>query len=42
MFIGPLDMLIGAQAKSLNMVLVTNNAKEFERIKNLKVEDWVK
>ena len=39
--IGPLDMLIGAHAKSLNVTLVTNNAKEFNRIKNLKMENWV-
>jgi tRNA(fMet)-specific endonuclease VapC len=39
--IGPLDMLIGAHAKSLDMTLVTNNTKEFERIKNLKLENWV-
>jgi tRNA(fMet)-specific endonuclease VapC len=38
--IGPLDMLIGAHAKSLNMILVTNNVKEFERIKDLKIENW--
>jgi tRNA(fMet)-specific endonuclease VapC len=37
----PLDMLIGAHAKSLNMTLVTNNVKEFERIKDLKIENWV-
>jgi tRNA(fMet)-specific endonuclease VapC len=39
--IGPLDMLIGAHAKSLNMILVTNNVKEFERIKDLRIENWV-
>ena len=39
--IGPMDMLIGAHAKSLNMVLATNNTREFIRIKNLKVENWV-
>jgi len=39
--IGPFDMLIGAHAKSLNMTLVTNNVKEFERIKDLKIENWV-
>jgi len=33
----PLDMLIGAHAKSLNMTLVTNNVREFERIKDLKI-----
>jgi tRNA(fMet)-specific endonuclease VapC len=39
--IGPLDMLIGAHAKSWNMILVTNNVKEFERIKDLRIENWV-
>lgn len=39
--IGPFDMLIGAHAKSLNMTLVTNNEREFERIKDLKIENWV-
>ena len=38
--IGPFDMLIGAHAKSLNSILVTNNTKEFERIKDLRVENW--
>ncbi|MCL2186608.1 MAG: type II toxin-antitoxin system VapC family toxin [Treponema sp.] len=38
--IGPFDMLIGAHAKSLKMILVTNNTDEFNRIKNLKIEDW--
>jgi tRNA(fMet)-specific endonuclease VapC len=39
--IGPFDMLIGAHAKSLNMTLVTNNADEFIRIKDLKIENWL-
>ena len=39
--IGPLDTLIGAHAKSLNLTLVTNNEKEFIRIEGLKVENWV-
>jgi tRNA(fMet)-specific endonuclease VapC len=39
--IGPMDMLIGAHAKSLDMILVTNNEKEFMRIKDLKIENWV-
>ena len=38
--IGPFDMLIGAQAKSLGMILVTSNTDEFSRIKGLKIEDW--
>ena len=39
--IGPLDMLIAAHAISSNLTLVTNNTKEFTRIKNIKVENWV-
>jgi len=39
--IGPFDMLIGAHAKSLNMTLITNNVREFERIQDLKIENWV-
>ena len=40
--IGPFDMLIGAHAKSLKMTLVTNNTREFERIPDLKLADWLK
>jgi tRNA(fMet)-specific endonuclease VapC len=39
--IGPYDMLIGAHARSLDLVLVTNNVREFKRIKDLKTENWV-
>jgi tRNA(fMet)-specific endonuclease VapC len=39
--IGSMDMLIAAHAKSLDMVLVTNNTKEFVRVNGLKVENWV-
>jgi tRNA(fMet)-specific endonuclease VapC len=39
--IGPYDMLIGAHAKSLDLTLVTNNVKEFERIAGLRIENWV-
>ncbi|WP_413836940.1 toxin-antitoxin system, toxin component, PIN family protein [Desulfobacula sp.] len=28
-------------AKSLDMILVTNNIKEFERIDDLHMENWV-
>lgn len=34
-------MLIAAHALSLDVVLVTNNIKEFERIDGLKLENWV-
>jgi tRNA(fMet)-specific endonuclease VapC len=40
--IGPLDVLIAAHALSRNLILVTNNDKEFKRIKNLRVENWAK
>ncbi|MFZ5563298.1 MAG: type II toxin-antitoxin system tRNA(fMet)-specific endonuclease VapC [Thermodesulfobacteriota bacterium] len=40
--IGSLGMLIAAHALSLGCVLVTNNEKEFERIPDLKIENWAK
>lgn len=39
--IGPLDLMIAAHAQALNAILVTNNKKEFERIPELRIEDWV-
>ena len=39
--IGSLDMLIAAQAKSQGITLVTNNVREFSRIPDLRVENWV-
>ena len=39
--IGSLDMLIAAHAISLGSVLITNNEREFIRIPNLKIENWV-
>ena len=39
--IGSLDMLIAAHASSKKVILITNNVKEFKRIKHLKVENWV-
>lgn len=38
--IGPMDMLIAAHALSKNCTLVTNNAKEFKRVTNLKIVNW--
>ena len=38
--IGPLDMMIAGHAKSLGYTVVTNNTKEFERVKGLKLENW--
>lgn len=39
--IGPLDTMIGAHALSLNVTLVTNNTKEFNRVVGLKLIDWI-
>ena len=38
--IGPLDMLIAGHARSEEMILVTNNGKEFERVPDLALENW--
>ena len=38
--IGPLDLLIAAQARSLGATLVTANSGEFKRVKGLKVQAW--
>lgn len=40
--IGPLDMLIAAHARSEDMILVTNNVREFARVPDLVVENWAK
>lgn len=39
--IGAYDIQIAAIAISLNMTLLTNNTREFERVKDLKLENWV-
>ena len=39
--IGSLDTLIGAHALSAKAILVTNNEREFKRIPELKVENWI-
>lgn len=38
--IGPNDLLIAAHALALSAVLVTNNTKEFSRIRDLICENW--
>jgi len=38
--IGPIDMLLAAQALNKELIFVTNNVKEFERVRGLKIEDW--
>ena len=39
--IGSYDMQIAAQALAKNLILVTNNTGEFERIPNLKLDNWI-
>jgi len=38
--IGPYDVLIAAQARRLDALLVTANTCEFARVPGLKLEDW--
>jgi tRNA(fMet)-specific endonuclease VapC len=38
--IGAYDLLIAAHALSENLILVTNNTKEFNRIPNLPLRNW--
>jgi len=38
--IGPMDLLIAGTARSRSAVLVTDNTKEFLRVKHLRCEDW--
>ena len=38
--IGPMDLLLAAQAKSRNLILVTNNEREFKRVDGLRIENW--
>jgi tRNA(fMet)-specific endonuclease VapC len=39
--IGENDIHIAAHAISQGLILVTNNLREFERVPNLKLENWV-
>lgn len=39
--IGSNDLLIGAHARSLGAAVVTNNVKDFGRVKGLEVENWM-
>jgi tRNA(fMet)-specific endonuclease VapC len=40
--IGPLDLMIAAHALSLRATLVTNDVREFERVRGLRVVDWTR
>ena len=38
--IGTMDMLIAAHARAENLIVVTHNTREFERVEGLQLEDW--
>ncbi|PYV46136.1 MAG: VapC toxin family PIN domain ribonuclease [Acidobacteria bacterium] len=40
--IGANDLLIAAQALTLGYTVVTDNGKEFSRVKHLQVENWLR
>ena len=39
--IGSMDMLIAAHTRSIPLILVTNNYREFSRVPDLRIENWV-
>jgi tRNA(fMet)-specific endonuclease VapC len=39
--IGANDLFIAAHARSLGLVLVTNNTSEFSRVQGLQIENWI-
>jgi tRNA(fMet)-specific endonuclease VapC len=38
--IGANDLLIAAHARSLGLTLITNNTREFRRVRNLSIDNW--
>jgi tRNA(fMet)-specific endonuclease VapC len=41
LMIGPNDLLIAAHARSLKLIVVTDNTREFERVPDLAIENWI-
>ena len=39
--IRPYDQMIAGHARSLGLIVVTNNVKEFARVEGLRVDNWV-
>jgi len=39
--VGPMDLLIASIGLAYNFTVVTNNIKEFKRVKGLKLQNWV-
>jgi tRNA(fMet)-specific endonuclease VapC len=42
MIVDDFDLLIGVSSIVNDMIMVTNNIKHFERIENIKLQDWTK
>ncbi|GDX58187.1 ribonuclease VapC [Comamonadaceae bacterium] len=40
--LGAADLMIAAHARAVGAIVVTNNVKDFERVKSLEVENWTK
>jgi len=40
--LGAADLMIAAHARTMGAIVVTNNVKDFERVKGLQVENWTK
>ena len=40
--LGAADLMIAAHARAMGAIVVANNAKDFERVKGLAVENWIK
>jgi tRNA(fMet)-specific endonuclease VapC len=38
--IGPYDQMIAGHARSLGLIVVTNNEREYERVSGLRIENW--
>lgn len=38
--IGGYDLLIAGHARSIGLIVVTNNLREFQRVEGLRCEDW--
>lgn len=39
--ISDFDLLIGCTAVEKDLIMVTENVREFERISNIKIENWI-
>jgi tRNA(fMet)-specific endonuclease VapC len=40
--IGPYDVMIAGHARSLGLIVVTNNQQEFKRVPGLRLENWTR